>query len=467
VGPGKERSTYNLFAPQHRGRKAEIVKHSTSYVIYANEGFVVARLRSIVIVIMLCLGPLLLSMNLFPTNYHGYGSGPGEEPTVVVEEPGPLEPLCDLEGFFTENLGQKGEGAGMFYCQGSPLSVSFGESWVAYDYRPDGTAHGAMFRARFDGANPVQPRGVDPLVHKSSFFLGDDPEGWVTGAGNYRRVVFTDLYEGIDLMYRIEAGRLKYDFIVHPRADPSCITISYEGVERCHVEPSTGDLLILTPVGTVRDEAPTTFQVLPGGRSIVKSGYQLLDDLTLGFAIEGYDHNLPLVIDPGLEFCTYFGGSNTEHGGGVAVDEAGDIYVGGNTGSMDFNITPGAYGIKNDTSIDVFVMKMNHNATELIYSALISGSSSDYGQCIVVDDFGCAYVGGTTYSNDFPTTSDVVQNTSAGGHEGYILKMSPKGDEYLCRWNGSRIWTRHRDRPDLRLLVRLRRFPRRVLSHYP
>lgn len=56
----------------------------------------------------------------------------------------------------------------------------------------------------------------------------------------------------------------------------------------------------------------------------------------VSFHLEHYNIHQPLVIDPVLSYSSYLGGSSDENGYGIAVDEAGSIYVTGNTISSDF-----------------------------------------------------------------------------------------------------------------------------------
>jgi hypothetical protein len=59
----------------------------------------------------------------------------------------------------------------------------------------------------------------------------------------------------------------------------------------------------------------------------------------------GYDAFVT-VLNPsgsGLLFSSYFGGSSNDYGYGIALDSAGNAYVGGQTSSSNFPTTPGAY----------------------------------------------------------------------------------------------------------------------------
>jgi hypothetical protein len=217
------------------------------------------RIVALVIALMVSLGPL--AQAVAPIQWvleeaELLGAPPHHSALLEQE---PYEALSNIYGYFTENLGQKGEGAGRFYCQGLPLSVAFDVGRVAYDHRPEGEVVGAMFRVTFDGANPVGPVGVDPLPHKSNYFIGNDSERWVTGARNYREVMYPALYDGIDLRFHFAEGRLKYEFIVSPGMDPNMIGMTFEGIQDLSLDEGSGDLLISTAVGILRDQAPRSF----------------------------------------------------------------------------------------------------------------------------------------------------------------------------------------------------------------
>jgi hypothetical protein len=52
------------------------------------------------------------------------------------------------------------------------------------------------------GANPAAPAaGVDPLVTKVNYFLGNDPAKWHTNIPTFGKVQYDDVYPGIDLVY--------------------------------------------------------------------------------------------------------------------------------------------------------------------------------------------------------------------------------------------------------------------------
>ena len=127
-----------------------------------------------------------------------------------------------------------------------------------------------------------------------------------------------------------------------------------------------------------------------------------------------------------LLYGTYLGGSGREHGMGVALDGDGNIYVTGDTYSVDFPATPGAYDTTLGGGRDGFVAKLSADGSTLLYGTYLGGSNWDYGNCIAVDGAGSAYVGGFTHGS-FPVTSGAAQTDFGGLGDGFVAKLSQDG----------------------------------------
>src|SRR5262249_51634500 len=153
----------------------------------------------------------------------------------------------------------------------------------------------------------------EPLPGRSSYFRGSDPAAWVTDVSNYGRVVYHQVYPGIDLAYHGDAsgGRdLEYDFLLAPGADPALIRLQVQGADSLRLDQQ-GRLVLATAGGSLVEHAPTLYQDRPGGgRGLVSGGYVLLGPDTVGFQVGAHDPALPLVIDPTVGYATYLGGSN-------------------------------------------------------------------------------------------------------------------------------------------------------------
>ena len=98
--------------------------------------------------------------------------------------------------------------------------------------------------------------------------------------------------------------------------------------------------------------------------------------------------------------------SGADMGQAVAVDAAGNAYVGGVTSSMYFPTTPGVFQPQYSGWYgDGFVVKVNAAGTARVYATYLGGTGHESLNDIAVDTHGNAYVTGSTDSRDFPTTA--------------------------------------------------------------
>lgn len=122
------------------------------------------------------------------------------------------------------------------------------------------------------------------------------------------------------------------------------------------------------------------------------------------------------------------GGSLTDQCRGIAVDTQGCAYVVGDTTSIDFPVTPGAFQTTNAGVSNVFVTKFSSDGSSLIYSTYLGGSGTDLGYAIALDAQDCSYVTGQTASANFPITPGAFQ-TTAGGI--FVTKLAVDGDSLI------------------------------------
>ena len=131
----------------------------------------------------------------------------------------------------------------------------------------------------------------------------------------YRELAYRNVWPGVDLVFRGQGGTLKYELRVQAGADLSKIGLAYGGADGVSVGKG-GNLLIQTPLGTLRDARPRSYQRIGGKRVPVDSRYAVKSHgNAYGFALgSSYDPRHPLVIDPGIEYSTFLGGSGSRPG---------------------------------------------------------------------------------------------------------------------------------------------------------
>ncbi len=291
------------------------------------------------------------------------------------------------------------------------------------------TATGAVFqlgqmtlRVHFARANPDPViEGEQRLEAAANFLIGNRPQEWKTNLPTYQKILYRNLYPGIDMTYGGTGHRIKSEFLAAPGADPKQIRLEYLGVERLSIEPN-GDLLISNGRAEAREEAPVVFQ--NGMR--IPGRYLLLDEHTAGFEIGPFDSSQPLLIDPVLSYATYYGGTGMSDVTSLAVDTSGDLYVAGWTESLNAQIAAPIQA-SNGGGVDAFVAKLNPSGSALLYATYIGGSGDDRAAGIAVDSSGEAYVAGSTASANFPVVN-AASSKLAGGHDAFALKINSVGN---------------------------------------
>ena len=342
----------------------------------------------------------------------------------------PTEAVLTLRSSSRESQvkGQKAVAERPGLLSGRAAANKFRKERSAADLQDKSAVQEAVLRMKLVGANPAPKiSGVDELPGKTNYFIGNDPKKWRTNVPTYAKVNYQRVYPGVDLVYHGTQGKLEYDFVVAPGADPGVIRLSFEGAERLELG-AQGDLVLRTAAGELRQHKPVVYQEVAGARHAVSGSYVSRGQSEVGFEIARYDASQPLIIDPVLSYSTYLGGGNFDEGLGIAVDSAGNAYVAGSTGSTNFPTTTGAFQTTFGGGRNAFVTKLNPTGSALVYSTYLGGSLFDEGLGIAVDATGSAYVTGDTQSSNFPTTPGAFQTTFGGGFsDAFVTKLNPTG----------------------------------------
>ncbi|WP_329390182.1 hypothetical protein OG625_38470 [Streptomyces sp. NBC_01351] len=341
---------------------------------------------------------------------------------------------------FVENQGQV-PGEADYYLHGSRTSVAFTETGLTYGLSKKDKRWG--LKLDFVGAKPTEPVAEAPGAGRVSYFKGSSGE-WRKGLKTYGRLVYHDLWPGIDLVYSGTGSELKYEFRVEPGADPSHIRMSWRGASDVRIERS-GALRVDTGVGPLTDKAPVSYQPGAGAerrRSEVKSAFQLTKvkgkgkvegkgATTYGFELGAYDKTRALVIDPAtLVYAGFVGGAGDDEAADIAVDGTSAAYITGLTTSIEsgFPVAVGPDVIHNG-DFDAFVVKVKPDGTDLVYAGYIGGAGFDAGIGIAVDGSGAAYVAGDTRSDEsgFPVTGGPDLTYNGGSDDAFVAKVAPDG----------------------------------------
>jgi hypothetical protein len=146
---------------------------------------------------------------------------------------------------------------------------------------------------------------------------------------------------------------------------------------------------------------------------------------TLGGPEDAYVTKIDPYGPPGftLLYSTYLGGSGSDNGGGVQVDEGGRIWVAGATGSTDFPLVDPIQASLHG-GIDVFIAQFTPDGDALLFSSYIGGSNYEFLYSMALSSDQSVYITGATGSDDYPLAGQPFQPVYGGGsRDGSVTKI--------------------------------------------
>jgi hypothetical protein len=373
--------------------------------------------------VVVLLGSVLVAL---PISIDRGKTGPAR-PAPAEGSPSAL--LSELPLDFIENRGQWDTQASFVMRKGS-MAALFREKAIELQLAAEDRR--ASVGLVFEGASEKTALvGEQRRSGTYNFFMGRKPAQWHADVPAYASLLYKEVYDGIDVRVR-EGGNdnLEYDVLVDPTADVSQTVIRSDGISGLELA-SDGSLVLQTPSGPLRQEAPVAWEVLPDGdRRFIESRFRIIDDRRYGFSVAGRDGELPLVIDPGLDWATYLGGNGEEGVKGLArtSDGSGDVVVAGQTWSPDFPHTSGHHRPVGGTP---YVARLNSSGSALVYSTFFGGSFNHSVQDVALNASDQPLVVGDTNSLDFPTTPGAYDRTPGDGFSGdydaYAIQFDATG----------------------------------------
>jgi uncharacterized protein (TIGR03437 family) len=297
----------------------------------------------------------------------------------------------------------------------------------------------STLRARLVGSNPkAQLIGLERLSAQTNYFLGSSPAEWHLATPTFGRVRATGVYAGVDLAFYGASQQIEYDFIIKPGANPHAIQIELDGVSKVSIAEN-GDLVLDSGSIERRWRAPLIYQPEGKERKIISGGFKLVGKRRIALRVGKYDHARELIIDPVMNYASYYGGAGNEVGRAIGTDASGNVYIAGETTTMALATTRGVvqptYGGEtiDNYSGDVFISKFTSSGA-LLYVTYLGGSADDVATSLAVDSTGNVYVTGMTNSLNFPTTAGAFQPSfrGMGGNT-----CNPMGDAFVAKLNSS------------------------------
>ena len=302
---------------------------------------------------------------------------------------------------------------------GIDIKYYFDGGFMRYDFHVRPGAEGEQIRLRIEGAEGVT--------------ITDDGELKIsTSIGDFRH---GDLYA-----YQIENGIEREVQCTFKKFDNGTIGFDIAGFNP-NIKLIIDPLVYSTLLGGSSYDSGMSIAVDANGSAFITGNTQSSDFPTTPGAYQT-DNNLDAYVTKltpdgsDVVYSTFIGGSNIDRSQSIAIDNDGNAYIVGFTPSEDFPTTQNALQPDYPEYTDPdwpwhtgFVLKLNNNGSELVYSTYLGGSLPDALFDIAVDEEGNAYIVGNSQSHNYPVTPGAFKSDFIGSvHSNIVVtKLNPEG----------------------------------------
>ena len=298
--------------------------------------------------------------------------------------------------------------------------------------------HGAKFQFDSLSISRIDVQWVKGNFCRPEFTpLSDYHESFVNELGRFSvkatsSLLMHNLYKEIDVHWFFKEGQLKYEYLLTKKADYHAIRLRFSGAKLSIGK--NGELLIAASNGVIAEPAPIIFQ---NNRSF-KGKWKIEGD-EVSFDIPDWKEGESGIIDPlVVAWGTYYGGVSAEISGNAVTDNAGNIYVTGETQSASGDIaTTGAYqqtyGGTGSFHGDALLVKFNAAGIRQ-WATYYGGNGEEAANGCFLDPNGNVYIVGitTTTNPAVHCSSGCFQSVFGGGtYDGFIASFDS---------NGNRLW---------------------------
>jgi hypothetical protein len=375
---------------------------------------------------------------------------------------------------FTENIGQINDDNVLFITKAKDINIFIKKNGIVYQFRKlENAEEIEQFNIEYKNATPEEQLILDNsrptpiftfkliemnLVNSNCdiLILPEDLDDYYETqfindtykkVRNFKKIIFKNIYNDIDWIIYSKDSWIKYDFIIHPFADPFQINMQYNGHNDIILD-NDKKILVRGELGEISDDILYITQ----DNLNIDASYNFTQT-NVNYNIGYFDNSKELIIDPAIDWATYYGGADQgpyyEKSGGIVTDNSANIYILGITGSTD--IISGGTGIYQGTigaQYQLFLAKFRpdgqrvwgtyyggNNLIEFNYASIINNLAIDNSNNIIF--------GGTTEKSSASPTSVVDPSQTTvwrasppwGNQLGqFIAKMNPNGQPLMSTW---------------------------------
>jgi len=127
---------------------------------------------------------------------------------------------------------------------------------------------------------------------------------------------------------------------------------------------------------------------------------------------------------------TILGGAEDDIADAITVNPAGDLFITGETNSVQFPNSEGAFPECSSCAAgipDSYIARLNPALDQLTYFTYLGGLQADYGYAMAGDGADKVIVTGVTYSDQFPRTDNAIQTYRGGERDAFVSVLRTTG----------------------------------------
>ncbi|MFH2140875.1 MAG: hypothetical protein ABIJ97_00530, partial [Bacteroidota bacterium] len=303
---------------------------------------------------------------------------------------------------------------------------------------------GTRFDLLFENCqSEVNVSGENINKTQNDYYLAHCPNG-ILNVPSFNDIRYNDIYPGIDMVFHFDNGNFKYSFDIDAGADPSLISLQWDGIENIHINEE-GQLQFNVGSFTFTDEKP----VSTCDGIDVPTKY-ILDRNRVKFSLDSYDNTKSLKIDPVLTWASSLEYNGYGHWGELVANSTGNFYI------VDWEWNPGSADMTNyfndagtstlyssdATNNDIVISRFSRNGDLLWVCRYGSTRDDDISGAVTIDDNNNLFIAGKTFSlGDLPLQTwtgayNQAWNGTCTGTRGYIIKFQS---------NNTRQWATYID----------------------
>ena len=406
---------------------------------YHSSGACVRRLIHFFILLLGCLFPFssLMADPVLGFRDNGHDAPLRYHPSLESLTPISLQPA------FEKNVGQADPKADYIIRGDHYIAMFTSESIVAAVFQPGMPNSNGVTSYLTGNAIQLIPTHTeggllapyDQTRKLINSIKGMDQKSWHKNIPSYEGLKYSDLYPGINLVFRSDRGVLEFGAVLEPGSNLEDINIAVAGARELIVTES-GNLRIQTTGGAITLAQPVAMEEVDGQRQTLDAHFVVRAPDQFGFEVPERTPGSGLTISPQFIFTTYFEdaeGVATEHdlphsplraNVDLKFGKNKNVYAVGTIPSVD--LPADAVGEVIGTK-DIFVVRFDPQNQRLVYSTFFGGTSSDHATAIAPAEDGSVYITGWSGSSDFPASEGVINPSHTYGG-GFISKLSPDGE---------------------------------------